>query len=116
MATPSEVPRDNDQVAGQKPNGELRDGSLSVASEGAQTASEYENRPNSWLLGSSTAQVLISTFRFINSQLQLEADAREALPYVSKQLENALTLLNSFRLSIIAPILSVLSNKTFSPA
>lgn len=116
MATPSEAPRDNEQVTGQKPNEPPRNGSFSAASDGAQTASEYEKRPNSWLLKTPIAQVLISTFRFISSQLQLEADAREALPYVSKQLENVLTLLNPLRISIIAPILSVHSNKISSLA
>ena len=115
MATPSEVARDNEQITGQKVNESSRNGSFSAVSDGAQTASEYEIRPNSWLLGTSIAQMLILSSRFISSQLQLEADAREALPYVSKQLESVLTLLNSLRLLIIAQTLSALSNKISSP-
>lgn len=47
MATPLEVRRDNGQDTGQNLNGLSRNGSFSATSDEAQTASEYEKRPNS---------------------------------------------------------------------
>ena len=48
----------------------------------SQTASEYVCLDPLLLNGVFSPSYVDSTDRFINSQLQLEADAREALPYV----------------------------------
>jgi len=53
-----------------------RSNSMSQASDASQTAQEYVR----WIYYGN--QTLIRSCSFINSQLQLEADAREALPYV----------------------------------
>lgn len=50
MATPSEARRDNEKVAGQSLNELSRDESFSAASDDAQTASEYEERPEPYIL------------------------------------------------------------------
>lgn len=52
--------------------------SISGASEDSQTAAEYVGIQ----INSKAARVLIQHYRFISSQLKLEAEAREALPYV----------------------------------
>ena len=64
-----------------------RNNSMSQASEASQTAAEYVI--HSLLPKHNTSVTMCrngtnSSSRFITSQLQLEADAREALPYVSR--------------------------------
>lgn len=78
MAALSEAHNDN----GPAVEGPTSD-SFSNPSEEAQTASEYAQNPEMQLcFNVQCAQELIMAFRFIINQLKLEADAREALPYV----------------------------------
>ena len=113
MAAPSETRGENDQAFQQSVD-KPQTGSLSEAADEPQTASEYGKSPRSCSSFQFSAHELIMTFRFINSQLQLEADAREALPYVRSQLDKVLATLNPRRHSITAPTLLALSNKTSS--
>lgn len=53
----------------------------SFGSQDSQTAKEYEITSTTPLLKSSES--ILTSSRFIESQIQLEADAREVLPYVS---------------------------------
>jgi hypothetical protein len=61
--------------AGPSNGGQGRAASVSAASENSQTAQEYAHLR-------VVRRLLTIWCRFISSQLQLEADAREALPYV----------------------------------
>ncbi len=59
--------------------------------------------------------MLIPFASYIDTQLQLEADAREALPYVRRTSPLTPTPLTIPRHSIIAHSTLVPSDKTFSP-
>jgi hypothetical protein len=75
------APIDSDPVSAEAGSG--REHKFSQAAEPSQTASEYVELPDIPLVG------LLSNIRvlsYIDTQLQLEAEAREVLPYVCARL------------------------------
>lgn len=88
----------------------VRNGSLCQASETSQTAAEYVSYLSAFASRTRRVFQIVQSWhiasRFIDSQLQLEADAREALPYVRWAALFREVILTSCRPLTIAPILS----------